>query len=258
MTQEQDTFPSIRNLVESDVGPLRRFTGVLDSMPREKQKWNEGQPDERESTRLSLNFKELEVIEAVDPYQFPIFTIQLTESNRKKSRYGVFGWSLAEILDQQYTADQLDPSSPNFIPPAKRVDLKDCVGKRMGMVLADSSPEEPTGRPNKHMLFDGRATDEAHPRGQDMPTAAWEVYLVEGVGVKGGAGTTPLDAAKELLDGWTLDEFNSGALASDIIKGDIALLQAIGKPVSAPDSFTNTMLASGEFTKDETGVFHKV
>lgn len=252
MTEEK--FPSIRNLIESDLGLLRRFTGVLDSAPREEQTWQEGQPDERKSMRLSLNFKDLEVVETIEPYQFPIYTVMLTESNRKKSRYGIFGLSLAEILDQQYTEAQQDPSSPDYISPAKRADLKDCVGKRIGMVLADN--EE--GRPAKHDLYDGRAIDEQHPRGQDVPTATWEVYLVEGIGVKGGEGTTPLDEAMKLLDGKNLNDFNQAALLNDLVRSDINLLQSLGKPVSATDSFTNTMLAAGKFTKDDKDIFHKV
>ena len=257
MTQEQ-SFPSVRSLIDSDMGPLRRFTGILDSAPREKQTWDEGTPNERTSMKLSLNFKDIEVIEAVEPYQFPIYTLNLTESNRKKSKYGVFGLSLAEILDMQYTEAQLDPSSPEYIAPGKRADLKDCIGLRMGMVLADDDEETPTGRPPKHMLFDGRAKDEENPRGQDMPTATWEVYMIEGIGVKGAAGVNPIDAAVDLLDGKTIEEFNAAALASDVIRGDVALLQSIGMPISAPTSFSNTMIAMGKVTKDDAGLFHKV
>ena len=250
----EEKFPSIRGLIDSDMGPLRRFTGILDSAPREEQKWDEGQPTERTSMRLSLNFKDLEVIEAIEPYQFPIYTLQLTESNRKKSRYGVFGLSLAEILDQQYSETQKDPSSPEYVPPAKRKDLKDCVGMRIGVVLADGED----GRPPKHDLFDGRAKDDEHPKGQDVPTAVWEAYMVEGIGVKGSGGMTALVKAMELLDGKTIAEFNQAAVGNDLIRSDINLLQSIGMPVTAPNSFTNTMVAGGQFTKDDKGVFHKV
>jgi len=250
----EEKFPSVRSLVDSDMGPLRRFTGVLDSIPREGQVWEEGTPDERKSTRASLNFKDIEVIEAIEPYNFPIYIIQLTESNRKKSRYGVFGVSLADVLDLQYNEDQKDPSSPNYVHPSKRMDLKDCIGKRIGVVLADGED----GRPSMHDLYDGRAKDEEHPKGQDVPTAAWEVYMVEGVGVKGGGGASPLDKAMELLDGKTIAEFNQAALANDLIRSDVSLLQSIGMPASAPNSFANTMIATGRFTKDDQEAFHKV
>lgn len=249
----EESFPSVRGLVDSDIGPLRRFTGVLDSAPGEEQTWNEGTPNERKSIRRSLNFRDLEVIEAIEPYQFPIYTVQLSESNRKKSRWGVFGTTLTDILDMQYTEAQLDPSSPEYVKPSDRMDLKDCVGKRLGLVMADNED----GRPPKHDLFDGRARDEEHPTGQDVPTPAWEVYMVEGIGVAGGGGRSPLDEAMGVLDGKTVAQFNDAALANELIRSDVSLLASIGAPVSSPASFTTTMIAGGQFTKDEQGVFHK-
>ncbi len=252
MADEQ--FPSARGLVESDLGPLRRFTGVLDSMPGETQTWDEGTPNERKSMRRSYNFKDLEVLEAIEPYQFPIYTVQVTESNRKKSRYGVLSTSLTDILDQTLTEAQKDPNSPDFIPPRDRLDWKDCIGKRMGLVLADN--EE--GRPPMHELFDGRAKDEEHPKGQDVPTPTWEVYMIEGIGVKGSEGVSPMEKAMQLLDGKTLAEFNQDALASDLVRSDVQLLQSIGMPATAPNSFANTMIAGGQFTKDDKEVYHRV
>jgi len=253
MTQEEKV-PSVRGLVDSDIGPLRRFTGILASMPQEPQVWNEGTADERKSVQISLNFKDLEVIQSIEPYHFPIYTIKFTLSNRKKSKYGVFGLSLAEILDQQYTEAQKDPESPEFVKASDRMDLSDCIGKRLGMVMADGED----GRPPKHNLFDGRARDEEHPNGQDVPTATWECYMVEGIGVAGGEGVSAMDKAMELLDGKTIDEFRAAAMQNDLVKGDMALLQSIGMPETADKSFGNTMVNSGAFTKDNEGRFHKV
>ena len=249
MAEETREKPSVRNLVDSDYGtPLRKFTGVLDKMPTEPATGYLG-------TRVNLNFREVEVLQAIEPYNFPIATINLGLSNRKKSKWGVISISFTDIVDQQYTETQKDPSSPEFIPAKDRQDWKDFFGKRLGFVVADGED----GRPPKHDLFDGRAKDEAHPKGQDVPTAVWVVYSVEGVGVAGGEGITPTDKAMQLLDGKTLSEFNKAAMADELVRSDTDLLTAIGKPVSAKDSFANVMIASKKFTKDtKTGTYQRV
>ncbi|KKM75274.1 hypothetical protein LCGC14_1391820 [marine sediment metagenome] len=246
----EEGMVTTRNLIDSDVGPLRRVTGILDSIPTDRQTYGQGETA-KESTRISINLKELEVLEAIEPYHFPIYTASMTLSNRKKSRWGVFGQSLNDILDSQYSAEQLDPTNPAYLKPSDRMDIKDCIGKRVGIVMADGEG----GRPARVMLFDGRAEG---GKGADVPTATWMVYSVEGVGVAGGQGQSAADLAASLLDGKTLADFNAAALANPVIRADTALLQSISKPPTAPDSFANSMLTAGKFTKDAQEVYHKV
>jgi len=256
MTTEQsgpsvDDLLSIRNLVETDMGPLRRFKGVFESMPYTVETYGEG-TNARQSTRVTLNFKGLEVVEAVEPYQFPIYSLPpISASNRKRSKWGIMGISCASILDQQYSAEQLDPSNPVYIPPAKRMNLKDLIGKRMGMVLADGE----NGRPTPPELWDGRA---AGGEGANVPTPCWKVYEVEGIGVAGGQGKTALDRAIELLEGKTMADFNAVAMSDPLIRTDAALLTSISAQPDAPTNFCNTMLTTGNFIKDAQEVFHKV
>lgn len=250
-----EKIPSVRGLIESDIGPLRRFYGVLDSCPQEEKKYDEGTPNERKSTQISLNFKDLEVVESVEPYNFPIYTVQFTLSNRKKSKYGVFGVSLANILDLGLTEAQKDPTSPEYVKPTDRPDLADCIGKRMGLVMADGED----GRPAQHDLFDGRAKDETHPKGQDVPTSSWECFFVEGYGSTEGDGKSPLDAAMDLLDGKTAAQFNAAALESEVIRQDADLMSSIGLPISSPKNFMTSMVNSKTFKKDaKTGIYSRV
>jgi hypothetical protein len=237
-----------RGLVDFDMGPLRRFRGKLDSMPTEPQTFQgpEGKPS-KPSTRINLNFSSIEVIETTEPYHFPTYVVQMTLSNRKKSRWGVLSESFNAIVDSQYTPEQLDPSNPAYIKPSDRMDIAECVGKMFGMVLADGED----GRPDMPTLFDGRANE-------DKPTPAWMVYEVEGIGVAGGQGISASDLAKGMLDGKTLAQFNKEALANAIIRADTALFSSISLPVSSPGSFANALVQAGEFTKDKSGVYHKV
>ncbi len=236
---------TIRNLIDTDIGPLRRVTGILDSMPTEPQTFGQGE-GAKHSTRITVNMKELEVIETTEPYHFPIFTFQMTLSNRKKSRWGVFGGSAIAIIDTQYIEEQLDQANPNFLKPSDRMDIKDCIGKRLGMVVADGED----GRPEPPMLYDGRAE-------MDKPTPTWTVYEIEGIGSAGGQGVSAKDLAMALLDGKTLTEFNKDALANSIIRNDTGLLQSISMPATAAGSFANALVKANLFTKDEQGVYHK-
>jgi len=242
---EEATKITTRNLIDADIGPLRRFTGLLDSFTTEPQTFGEG-VSARQSTRITLNFSDLEVLETIEPYHFPIFTVSMTMSNRKKSRWGVYGESLNSILDSQYTEEQLNPTSPEYIKPQERMDISDCLKKRMGLVMADGE----AGRPESPMLFDGRTN-------ADRPTPTWMVYEVEGVGVAGG-GVSARDIAESLLNGRTLADFNKAALANPIIRNDTALLQAISMPATAAGSFANVLVKAGRFTKDAQGVYQKV
>lgn len=240
-------MPSSRGLVDFDVGPLRRFTAIIDSMPKEPQTFGEG-ADARQSMRITVNCGQLEVVEAIEPYHFPVFQFQVTESNKKKSRYGVLSTSFNEVADSQYTPEQLDPSNPAFIKDTDRMSWKDVIGKtRVGFVLADGE----NGRPEPAMLYDGRAQE-------DRPTWVWMVYSIEGVGVAGGQGVDATALAESLLDGKTLADFNKEALGNDIIKGNSALLQSIALPPTAPGNFANALVTAGKFSKDDAGVYHKV
>ena len=239
----EDEIVSSRNLIDTSLGPLRKFTGVLDSIPTDKKSWGEG-AQARLYIQVSLNFRDIEVLSAVELYHFPTYTLVVNRSNRRMSRWGVLSESFNNIVDQAYTPEQLDPSKPQYISPASRADWKDAIGKRLGIVMADGEEDRPAP-PN---LWDGRNKT-------DKPTPCWMVYSVEGIGSK---GKTAINVAVQLLNGKTLAAFNQAALSSQEIRADVALLQAISKPVSAPDSFANIMVTSGKFSKDAAGVYHSI
>src|SRR3972149_3426464 len=153
MTQEK--LITSRNLVDSDIGPLRSLTGILDSMPTENKPEDKTR-GYKASIQVVLNLKDIEVLEAIEPYHFPIFSSRpFTLSNRRKSMWGVLADSFNFIADMQYTKEQLDPTNSNYIKPSDRTDIAEAIGKRVGLVMADG--EE--GRPKPPELFDGRAND---------------------------------------------------------------------------------------------------
>ena len=240
---------SVRNLVESDLGtPLRKFTGILDSITKDDKVAASG----NKYSVASWNFKDVEPIETTEPYNFPIATITYMLSNKKKSQFGILADSAAVILDMQYTKEQLDPSNPAFIHPSKRADVDTAIGKRFGLVMQDG--EE--GRPTAPMIWDSRKKDEKNPKGQEVANPTWVVYSIEGIGAIGGAN--PNEVAYKLLDGKTSQQFKALAIVDAAIKTDPALQAMIAAPESAPTAFVNIAVASGQFTKDANGIYHKV
>jgi hypothetical protein len=193
----------------------------------------------------------MEVIESTEPYAFPTYSVVVTESNRKQSKYGFLSLSFISIVDQQYSAAQLDPTNPAYIQPSKRMDWKDCIGKRMGLVFCDGED----GRPTPPKQWDGRANE---GKGGEVDSPSWSVFEVEGVGVAGGSKISPVEKAMELLNGRNVKDFGMLAAVNDIVRQDTQLLISIGMPESAANSFIAGMVASGKFTRDAAGVYHKV
>lgn len=179
----QDKLVSVRGLVDSEFGtPLREFKGRL----------KEYYPEERQyGTVVVLNFTDVEVILSVEPYEFPIATLAIKLSNKRRSGWGIFGDSMAEFL----APDQ---------------DIKDCVSKMMHLVMEEG-----------HVYGQDRTT------GEDLVGNPWKVAGIEGVSIPGLSLPSAKDRAKELLVGKNRADFNKVAYSDPIIRNDPALQRAI-------------------------------
>jgi len=215
-----DVPVSVRNLQDGFYELLRRFTATFDGYEPEPAKGYEG-------TRINLNFKDMEVTESIEPFNLPTYTINIGQSNKKESRWGYFGSSLAKFLNE---TDDID----------------DAIGKRIGLVYCDGKD----GRPDPRPIWNRDADKEKYPDGR-VPNEVWEVYELEGSG--GGASSASADdQAKKLLDGKTLSEFNKEALADPVIRKNTELQRSI-----MDKSWVKAMVVAGEFTKDENDLYHR-
>lgn len=215
-----DNPVSVRNLVDFQGTPLRKFYGVLDSYQSEPASGYEG-------TRVNLNVKDLEVIQSTEPYDLPTTVINMGLSNKKKSKWGYFGESLSKLLPEN-------------------ADIDFAVGKRIGMVFCDGQE----GRPEPKPIWQRDADRTEYPTGE-VPTPVWAVFELEGSEVS-GAPSTAAEQAKKILDGKTLSEFNKEVLADATVKKDPELQRSI-----IDKSFIKAMVASKEFTKDENDIYHR-
>ena len=173
---------SVRNLTDSDFGtPLREFKGKLDSYYPE---------DEKFGMTVKLNFKDIEVITAVEPYHFPTAILSIKLSNKKRSGWGILGDSLAI---------HLGPDE----------DIKDAVGREWHMKMKEG-----------HIYGQDRKT------GEDMIGNPWQVVALDGAS---GAVVlqAAADVAKGFLIGRTRAEFNKKAYGDPIIRKDTELQRAI-------------------------------
>ena len=243
------------------IGPLRQFTAILAEAPWEKRV---GRQSGKSYVVVKLLLTDMDVAVSTEPFLMPSHEIELFYNNNEGSEYGIFGVTVGQCLDMALTEDQKTKGHVDYIPPAKRVNLKDVYGRRFGFVLDDGED----GRPEMHPICDGRKKEE-------VPQRAWEVYSIEGYGTRtwdvGDGTAAPMEgtaapattaptkpsnatqAAMDALDGKNQAAFNIEAMGNDVVKADVGVLTSI-----ADGSFLETMVSTGQFTQDSDGAYHRV
>lgn len=256
-------FTDVRNLEVGNARlPLRLFDGILaEVIPEQRTK----KDLTGKYNVVKLLFTDLNIYSTTEPWILPTVEVEFFGNKNRTSEFGIFGTTLGATLDMGLTASQQSPDSADYVPPAKRLNLRDCTGKRIGLVWSD----EVDGRPPMHILWNGRARkEELQP--------SWEVYMVESIGQRLQFDVTPEVAtasddsatedesvsnatlvAMKLLDGKTATQFNKEALGSDIVKGDEEVFTAVATPPGSEGSFLDTMVNTGNF-KVVKGVYKRI
>lgn len=173
---------SVRNLTDSTFGtPLREFKGTLESYHPEEQKYG---------TFVILNFKDIEVVRATEPYNFPTAIISIKLSNKKRSGWGILSDSLASHL-------------------ASDEDIKDAIGREWHMVMKE-----------------GHVYGQDRNSGEDMIGNPWQCVALDGAS-GAVALQSAAEVARQLIIGKTRAEFNKAAYADPVIRKDSELQRAI-------------------------------
>ena len=174
--EDQDALVSFRNF-ETPVprNPLRDFKGTFEKYRTETRTFRDGGT----GLYVVLDFTDVQVIEAAEPYDFPIATLDFPYSRRRTSRWTILGDSATKLVKP----DQ---------------DIRDMVGMRLHMKMAT------------YDLYDGRAQ-------KAVPQLAWEVVGIEGAGTA-QVKQSPEARALEILDGKTLAQFNQEVLKDPLIR----------------------------------------
>lgn len=167
--------------------------------------------EEWKRTYIHFKFTEVEVISSQEPYDLPIADVRMPYSSRRQSGWGVLASSAVKLLPEN-------------------MDVRDTVGTVQHWKVTGG-----------HMLWDSRTKAE-------VDRQCWEVLSIE------GAGQVKVDAmqrAKELLDGKTLQQFQSAALSDAVIRSDASVQQAIlGR------TLVQQLVESGEVVVDADGIHY--
>lgn len=214
--------------------PLRDFWGVLDSYGGDMREGQRGA-----FLVVLYNFKEVEVIESIEPYTSPIAQVEISHSSRAKSRMGYWGESVDKIINTG-----IDPEVPQ--EQVKNQDY--LLGKRCHLKLTPG-----------HMIFNVDAKEE-------RPNDCWTLMEVAGEATSASvtataapaatpAPTAPVktatQAALEALDGKTEQEWHQEVFTNSIVKANQSIVNAIIGRTFLPDLET-----AGVVTKGEDGIYH--
>jgi len=259
--QQSDPLDT-RALETGGKGPLRKWNAILVDAKTETRQSRANKP----YGMNILSMTDLVVEQSIEPVLLPTYQFEFFANRNKGSEWGVFAESINNVVDSQYTAEQLDPRNPAYVEPGQRPGLKQTYGKRYFIVLCDGID----GRPPMSMMWDSRSK-------QELPTPVWKVYKIEGIGEVSLApvtdGSVPvvatpapapaapvnaLQQALNILDGKDAATFNTAALADPIIMADAQVMSAIQVPMGQTNSFLDTVVKSGMVTMDTQGIFHKV
>ena len=171
-----------------------------------------------ESTRVDMYFKDVDVIQATEPYNFPIAKISIKYSDKENSVWGIFAESLTEAM-----------------PEDKELD--DCIGHKMHLV---KTPGHEFGR--------DKETKELIIR------ECWECMSVDGY--QAAAAGAPVSAkirALQLLDGKeSLQAWHSVVFTDPAVQKEPEVVQQLleGQVFLAP------LIEAGIVSQDTQGVYH--
>lgn len=238
MTQER-FIPSTR----APGNPLRRFRGVLKEF-----KPVPGQAGGRQYTIIEFNFIDVEVIESIEPYLFPIATFGIgyaAPGDRGRpgqgNRWEVFSASLRRLLGVEADITLLEGKMQEWamLPGTLRMPLTDEDGQPKMQENPDGSPVlDGNGRPMQEW--------------GDVVQPCWQLVALEGVGTVEEVDTAFMSHLCGLADGKDERGFYEAAFADPQVTVKADIVQAI-----TDRKLLQTLLDAGRLTRDEMGILHK-
>ena len=221
--------PSIDRPTGGDT-PLREFIGVLDSYKAEERT---STTDNSKYTTIDFNFKDVEVLDAVEPFPFPIAVIRIGYKPPKSSRGGTKWDAFAGSLRK------LSPDSPDLDPIVGMKQQWKMVEVPLRGIMKDEAGQEVVDANGK-------------PVWGEVPTLCWSIVSVDGLGSVADKDEDFNSFLIELADGKTEPEFYSAALTNSRVNERPNITQAL-----VDRKLLATLFEMGKLTRDADGILHK-
>ncbi len=213
---------TIRGLIDSEFDEVvRSFDAVFDGYETAPATGYQG-------TRVEVQYKDLDNVVAISPYNFPTKVINVGLSNKNKSKWGYFANSLVDLI----AADE---------------DIKDCKGRKMSLVYCDGQDSRPPPKP----IWNKDADPSEYPD-KMVPTPVWIVTAIEGGVTAIASGESAAEWAEENLVGKTKADFNKWAMADQKVRADKDLQRSI-----VDKSFITGLVTLNKVVEDGDGVFQR-
>jgi len=218
---KEDKVPEDLPLETSGFSPLRRFRGRCKDVRKDTREGQRGTFDVG-----VFEFIDLEVIESVTPYPFPIATIEIRLSGRTETAWDAFAQSLKRALGEAATTSMLG-------------------GKMQEWAMLPSPLRRP--RPKMVKQADGNEVEQEVWSAEDEP--AWQVVSVEGAAQAAeDLGAHILDVA----DGKTEKALYEALLGDAKIRSNPSIVTQI-----TDRKLVSGLIESGALSRDTEGILHK-
>ena len=211
--------------------PLRHFKGTLapDEELSERRTTKDGS---RSYVVLNFKFKDLEVIESVEPFPFPIAQITVGYAPPETSRGGTKFEALASSLRK------LMPDNP---------DINLLKGKHQEWKMEEKSLRRGLTDEEGNPIMDG---NQKQIWGQ-VPTLCWTVVAIDGLGSVEDADAEFNKFLVEMADGKTETQFYEAALTNSKVSARPNIVNAI-----TDRKLLDTLKEMGLIERDAEGVMH--
>ncbi len=211
--------------------PLRHFKGTLapDKELSEKRTTKDGS---RSYVVLKFNFSDMEVLESVETFPFPIALITVGYAPPATSRGGTKFEALAGSLRK-------------LMP--EKLDIELLKGKRQEWKMEEKSLRGPLTDEEGNPLLDGTGKQ----LWGNVPTLCWTVVAVEGLGSVKEADDNFNAYLVDLADGKTEQQFYEKALTDSKVTARPNIVEAI-----VGRKLLDTLKEMGLIERDAEGVLH--